>query len=204
MTRWRRSQTSALMFRWEIPVNSPGAKIDFAAPGVNIYSTLPVANGGYGTGSGTSMATPHGTGAFALYIAANGRANNAAGVAAIRQALINSAQAQSVWGPVNTNDTDGYREGLVYVGTGPGDSNLPPVVTITQPSNGWIFPSGSTVTFAGSVADDKDTNLQITWTSSKQGNLGTGASFTKQMVDGLHTITASSTDSGGKVGAPVS
>jgi subtilisin family serine protease len=184
------------------PVSSPGAKIDFAAPGVSIFSTLPVASGGYGTGSGTSMATPHAVGAFALYIAANGRANNAAGVAAIRQAMINSAQAQSVWGPVNTNDNDGYREGLVYVGTGgPGPSNLPPVVTITQPSNGTKFNGGSTVTFAGTVADDHDTNLLITWTSSKQGNLGTGPSVSKQMVDGLHTITASSTDSGGKVGS---
>jgi subtilisin family serine protease len=79
------------------PVNSQGLGIDLAAPGVDILSTL--MGGSYGTGSGTSMATPHATGAFALYIAANGRATNAAGVAAIRQALINASQAQSLWGP---------------------------------------------------------------------------------------------------------
>jgi hypothetical protein len=59
------------------------------------------------------MASPHVAGAAALYIAQNGKSMNAAGVAAIRQALINAAQPQTAWGPSNTNDPDANQEGLL-------------------------------------------------------------------------------------------
>ena len=63
------------------------ATVDLAAPGSSIYSTLP--GGGYGTYSGTSMATPHVTGAVALYASANPTAS----AAQIKTALLASTDS---------------------------------------------------------------------------------------------------------------
>jgi subtilisin family serine protease len=58
--------------------------VDLAAPGVSIYSTYK--GGGYASMTGTSMATPHVTGAIALYAAAHPDAT----AAEIRDALLGS------------------------------------------------------------------------------------------------------------------
>jgi len=49
--------------------NWHATKVDLAAPGVGILSTLP--GGKYGLLDGTSMATPHVTGACALYLSSH-------------------------------------------------------------------------------------------------------------------------------------
>ena len=61
--------------------------VDLGAPGVGIYSTLPGSGGtSYGSYSGTSMATPHVTGAAALYASTHPGAT----AAQIKAAILNS------------------------------------------------------------------------------------------------------------------
>jgi subtilisin family serine protease len=69
--------------------NFGATSVDIGAPGSNIQSTLPGRNGSstYGAYSGTSMATPHVTGAAALYAAARPGAT----AAQIKDAILTSA-----------------------------------------------------------------------------------------------------------------
>jgi subtilisin family serine protease len=67
--------------------------VDLGAPGSSIYSTLPGSGGtsSYGTYSGTSMATPHVTGAAALYAASNSSAT----ASQIKSAIMNAVTQTS-------------------------------------------------------------------------------------------------------------
>ena len=187
------------------PVTSPGAAIDVAAPGVDIFSTYK--GGQYATMSGTSMASPHVAGAVALYVSQYGRATDAAGVARIRQAFIDHAEPESNWGinPTNPFRNDPNLEPLLNVAwiTGtPGQTqptNNKPVVSITSPANGSAFNAGTTVTLSGTASDVEDGNVsaKIVWTSSINGNLGTGATVSAALSSGTHTITAKVTDNAG-------
>jgi subtilisin family serine protease len=73
--------------------NYGSSTVDLGAPGSGIYSTVPGKqnSSSYAAYSGTSMATPHVTGAAALYGASHFGAN----AAAIKQAILSSAIATS-------------------------------------------------------------------------------------------------------------
>ena len=84
-----------------------GADVDIIAPGVCINSTWK--GGGYNTISGTSMATPHVSGAAALY-----KANNpSASPAQVKSALQNAGTTD--WN--NVDDHDSTKERLLDAST---------------------------------------------------------------------------------------
>ena len=78
-----------------------------------------------------------------------------------------------------------------------------PVVSITSPAHGSTFGSGASIAFAGTAsdADDGDLTANLVWTSSINGQIGTGGSFSTTLSDGNHTITASVTDLNGAIGS---
>ncbi|MBF0224810.1 MAG: SUMF1/EgtB/PvdO family nonheme iron enzyme [Desulfobacterales bacterium] len=80
-------------------------------------------------------------------------------------------------------------------------SNSAPSVTINSPSNNSSFTQGTSISFSGSATDPEDGTLSgssLVWTSSRDGQLGTGTSFSKSSLTvGTHTVTLTATDSSG-------
>ena len=90
-----------------------GVDVDLIAPGVCIYSTLPIdgamlgSSGGYGTLTGTSFAAPHVAGAAALYL----NTHPGTSPSQVRDALVGSGTTD--WN--NVDDPDGIKEPLCSV-----------------------------------------------------------------------------------------
>lgn len=117
--------------------------------------------------------------------AAGGTLTNRARVAALAQA-----------DTVSTNDTASVS---VTVPT-----STPPLVTISAPVEGASFDPGDTITFSASASDFEDGDLTsaILWTSSKNGPIGSGATFSSHTLSaGPHTIVARVTDLSGTMSA---
>jgi len=149
------------------------------------------------------MASPHvaGTGALAIATGITDDNGNARINDEVRQRLQETADDLGAAG----RDPQ-YGFGLVdavEAATPPGPPNDPPTVSITSPADGSIFGSGETISFEGTASDTEDGDLTATlvWTSSMDGQIGTGGSFSATLSDATHTITASVTDSGGKIGS---
>jgi hypothetical protein len=107
---------------------------------------------------------------------------------------------------VSNGFTGWFIDDVVVTGESPCDpgGNTAPVVTISAPADGSTFTAGDNVSFSGTANDAEDGNISaaLSWDSSIDGNIGSGASFsTTGLSVGNHTITASVTDSGGLPGS---
>ena len=80
--------------------------------------------------------------------------------------------------------------------------NTAPTAMITVPGDGSSFDDGELISFTGSASDAEDGALtaSLSWSSSRDGPIGNGASFSTTLSVGTHTITASVTDNDGLPG----
>ena len=79
--------------------------------------------------------------------------------------------------------------------------DLPPQVMIDAPVDGSTFIEGDSISFNGTASDfeDGDLTANIAWASDLDGALGNGGSFSRSDLSvGVHTVTATVTDSGGQ------
>jgi hypothetical protein len=170
--------------------SSTGPDVELAAPGVNIYSTIP---GGYGIKSGTSMACPMVSGTAALVIASDASLTNTE----VRQRLQETADDLGAPGK-----DDLYGHGLVdadeaALPTG----NQPPVAdagenqTVSDADGNGV----EAVTLDGSGSSDPDPDGSIVSYEWKEGTtpLSDTVSFTSDFSVGTHTVTLTVTDNGG-------
>jgi hypothetical protein len=79
-------------------------------------------------------------------------------------------------------------------------ANRSPAVTILTPVTDTVVENGAAVVFTAAAFDEEDGDLSasVSWSSSRDGFLGTGAGITTTALSaGLHLVTARVTDGGG-------
>lgn len=79
--------------------------------------------------------------------------------------------------------------------------DLPPETTISSPAENTIFYSApQSLAATASDFEQGDLSSSVSWSSSIDGPIGTGAAITPSLSDGVHSITASVTDNSGQTG----
>lgn len=201
-----------------------GPAVDLYAPGVSIVSTVP--GGGYQRWSGTSMATPHVTGAAALYLARNPGASPSQVRNFLRssgepgswdsygQPLVRVSGSGDSSGGNSGSDTGSGGGSGSDAGTGGGSgSGTPPaghdvaVTALTAPSSTI---TGTSVRIQVTVANQGTTSERVTLTLTANGaRIGNASSFSltagasrtisftwRARTAGTHTLVATATISG--------
>ena len=84
--------------------------------------------------------------------------------------------------------------------------NQPPEAFIHTPDFNQLFLTTDSIFFSGGANDPEDGSLgglQLVWTSSLSGQIGTGVNFSVALGAGSHVITLTATDDGGGAGSAI-
>ena len=155
--------------------------IDYLAPGENIAAAFSE-TGGFASTSGTSMAAPHVTGAFAL----------------IKQ-LYPSFSVDQIDALLSANSVDviDSRNSLTFerIDIGQVINSQMPALTITAPNNLSTINIGTAISLTANATDPQDGDLSnsVNWNSNLDGVITSPATLSL----GTHTLTASVTDTQG-------
>ena len=154
-----------------------GSEVELAAPGNSIYSTIP---GGYGTMSGTSMASPHVAGTAALVIAA--------GYSDVRARLAGTADDLGTLGRDNY-----YGYGLVDADEAAGGGTPP---ANQEPTASFTFETANlSCSFDASGSTDSDGSIVTYAWSFGDGSSGSGVTVSHTYgTAGTYTVTLTVTD----------
>jgi len=181
------------------------ARIDFtlvriSTPPVemSITSSWSTSDTATNTISGTSMATPHVTGALALYL----QANPTASPAAAAQALLANATANKVTSP-GTGSPNLLLDSLFGAAPPPGDTT-PPTTSITSPTAGATV--SGTVSVSATAADNVGVSRVELLVDGSLAGTDTSSPYaigwnTTTAANGAHSLQTRAYDAAGNVGS---
>lgn len=184
--------------------SSYGPYIDFAAPGVNIFTTQ--VGGSYGAYSGTSFSSPIVSGTIALMYSQNPNASPSQIYNALKQSAVDRGTTgydnYFGWGRI-----DAYKA-LQSLNIIPSDTTAPSV-SITSPSNGaYINTLSPMISGTASDLDDYVAGVSVSLdgnpqTVSSTSSWSSWSVTTTGLAQGSHTISVTSKDSHSNISTPV-